>query len=123
MTKKQKRPPSSPDPSMTPDEWAAYTFAIRKGAANREANRERMAEREAHKQAEIADLEKQRDRLIGALALLASPNAGERDAAALAVERIRASMGLEWEKLIAQAFEIKFHKPFDLKSAIDSLNL
>jgi hypothetical protein len=40
-------------------------------------------------------------RLIGALALLGSPVAGERDAAGLAAHRIISGRGLRWEDLLA----------------------
>jgi hypothetical protein len=41
-----------------------------------------------------------RKRLIGALNLLASPVAGEREAAATAAQRIVAGAGLTWEQVI-----------------------
>ena len=44
-----------------------------------------------------------RKRLIGALNLLASPLAGEREAAVAAVQRVVAGSGLSWEEIIPEA--------------------
>lgn len=73
---------------------------IRKTAerqAKRDAKRIRDGERLAKK---MRDAFPERSKLIGALGMLGSEHAGERAAAALHVERIRAKIGKQWAELI-----------------------
>jgi hypothetical protein len=48
----------------------------------------------------VAARKRELSKLIGALGVLGSDHAGERAAAALMVERLRAKLGKQWEELI-----------------------
>jgi hypothetical protein len=62
---------------------------------NAEARRRRAEEKAA------ALREQELSKLIGALGMLGSEHAGERAAAALQVERLRAKLGKTWRELIS----------------------
>jgi hypothetical protein len=71
----------------------------RKAELNRLARNDAARERRAAKK--LATLrERELSKLIGALGMLGSAHAGERAAAALHVERLRAKLGKQWKDLI-----------------------
>jgi hypothetical protein len=65
-----------------------------------ERNRAARLRRAAMKAA--AERKRELSKLIGALGMLGSEYAGERAAAALAVERLRVKLGKQWQDLIRQ---------------------
>jgi hypothetical protein len=71
----------------------------RRAESDREQRNCDARERRAAKKA-AAERERELSKLIGALGMLSSPYAGEREAAALAVERLRAKLGKQWRDLI-----------------------
>jgi hypothetical protein len=73
--------------------------AAREAERKRQWRNEEARERRAAWKA-AAERERELSKLIGALGLLASPFDGERAAAALQVERLRARMGKRWRELI-----------------------
>jgi hypothetical protein len=73
---------------------------IRK-TAERQAKRDAKARRDAERHIkEMHAAFPDRSKLIGALGMLGSDHAGERAAAALQVERIRAKLGKQWAEII-----------------------
>jgi hypothetical protein len=87
-------------------QWRSQTRAEREAIKaaleaeeRRQARNEYARERRAPKKA--ADLrERELSKLIAALGMLGSAHAGERAAAALQVERLRAKIGKTWPELI-----------------------
>jgi hypothetical protein len=75
-------------------EQAAREKERRRVNRNEEA-RERRARLKANK-----ERARELSKLIGALGMLGSEHAGERAAAALHVERLRARLGKQWSELI-----------------------
>jgi hypothetical protein len=71
--------------------------AIRK----REFQQQAMVQRERREEKKARAIRKRvLPKLIGALGMLGSDHAGERAAAALQVERLRAKLGKQWNELI-----------------------
>ena len=74
---------------------AAREAEMKRQWRNQQA-RERRAERRA-----VALREQELSKLIGALGMLGSEHPGERAAAALHVERLRAKLGKTWRELLS----------------------
>jgi hypothetical protein len=80
--------------------WALKAVWKKLERGRRPSWRTQNLEAEAAAREERESSARQRTRLIGALRLLASPVDGERDAASIAVERLRKQIGHDWEILI-----------------------